>query len=164
MSKSPEEYNRIMVKFLPELASKYAKYPMKYDTWLTPNQKGPKGEPCFIESPDVGVKMDYVFGKGPNGPAYYHLLTKTAYVNLYSRISSSNPVACCACTKASMKEVDEWDDVKRIMYNRYMAKKPDDQQGAKDALAAAQGTAQAWHNGLQNEQQALNFVQTATAF
>ena len=153
-----------MVKFLPELASEYAKYPMKYKVWLTPNQKGPKGEPCFLPSPDVGVKMDYVFGRGPSGPAYYHLLTKTAYVNLYSKINSSNPVACCACSKASMKEMDEWDDVLRIMYNRYKAKIPDDEQGAKDAIAEARDTANAWHNGLQNEQTALNFVQIATKF
>ena len=81
-----------MPKVAPELASSYAKYPLKEKSWLGPNAKGPKGEPCFIKESDNGIKMDYVYCKnGINGPGYYHLLTKTSYVNLYSRVVNSPP-------------------------------------------------------------------------
>jgi hypothetical protein len=35
----------------------------------------------------VPIKVDYVFGQGPKGYGYYHLLTRQAYVNLNTRIA-----------------------------------------------------------------------------
>jgi hypothetical protein len=151
VNKSPDQINALLVKFLPECASKYATYPMKRDRWYLPNEKGSKGEPLFLKQPDAGVKMDYVFGRGPGGPGYYSLLTKTAYINLYSRHTSACPVTCCACSKAAREAYDEWDDVKRIIFARQLAKKPNDVTAATDAMSEATGKAQAWHNGLQNE-------------
>src|SRR5687767_13290009 len=103
MTKSTDEINATMIKFLPELASTYAKYPMKRDRWYLINEKGLKGERLFYKEENSGLKMDYVFGRGPGGPGYYSLLTKTAYINLYSRITSECPVGCCACSKEARK-------------------------------------------------------------
>ena len=99
VEKSNEELNAIMIKFLPELDSEYAKYPMKYARWLDLGEKGPKNEPSWMKKENTGIIKNYVFGRGPGGPAYYHLLTQTAYINLVTRISNSPPVACCACNK-----------------------------------------------------------------
>jgi hypothetical protein len=139
-NKSVEEVNAIMVKFLPELASDYAKYPMERDRWYYPNEKGLKGEALFVKEENKGVKMDYVFGRGQGGPGYYSLLTKTAYINLFTRITHECPVACCAMSKKTRKAYDEWDDVNRIIHARQLAKKPDDQQAKHDALRNAQAT------------------------
>ena len=72
------------------------------------------------------------------------------------------PGGCCACSKAARKEYSDWDDVKRIVYNRSVASVPDDKVGAQDAVNGARQTAQNWHNGLQNEQLAIGAVQLAT--
>jgi hypothetical protein len=133
-NKSVKEVNDIMVQFLPELASDYAKYPMKRDRWYLPNENGLKGEALFLKEENKGVKMDYVFGRGPGGPGYYSLLTKTAYINLYTRITHECPVAFCAMSKKAHKACDEWDDVKRIIHARQLATKPDDQTAKSDAL------------------------------
>jgi hypothetical protein len=139
--RSIEDTNRIMVKFLPELASEYAKFPMKGDKkWFTPgaNQKGLKGEPCFIASTqNAGFKMDYVWGRGPCGLGYYSLLTKEAQVNLYSRINLEAPGF--SCSKGARKEYDEYDDVKRLMFARYKSPKADDDLAQKAALDDSKG-------------------------
>jgi hypothetical protein len=145
--------NAKMAKFVPELASGYAKYPLNRDRWLNPDEKDPKGEPCFVKGGSrEALKIDYVFGRGIYGEGYYSLLTKASYINLHARMSNEAPMGCCACSKAARKEIDECDDVKRIVYNRSVAKVPNDGTAAKDAIELARGTAQAWHNGLQNEQ------------
>jgi len=46
------------------------------------------------------------------------------------------------------------------VYNRSVASIPDDEQGARDAIAIARGTAKAVYNFTQNEQLVLNAVQT----
>ena len=137
---------------------------MRRKKWLTPNMTGPKGEPCYVKGENNGVKMDYVYGKGPGGPGYYHLCTKTAYVNLYTRITSECPVMCCACTKAARIEYDEWDDVRLIIHARHLATIPDDKAAKQNQIDGARQTAQAWHNGLQNEQLAIHVVRTANQF
>lgn len=154
-----EEMNRKLVKFLPELDSQYGEYPLHFERWLSPTagEKAPNGEPSFIvASQDSGVKKHYVWGKGPMGPGYYHLLTNAAYINLYSRITHIPPGGCCACfSAAARKEMDEWDDVKRLMYSRSVSPCPDDGAGQQAAIRTAQQTAQAWHHGMQNEQLVL---------
>merc|ERR1712232_1428606 len=92
-----------------------------------------KGEPCFIASrEDTGIKPDYVFGRGPRGFGYYHMMTRNAYENLYSRLAIEAPVACCcAFSKAKRQEAYDRDDVKQLMYNRSIARRPDDEISAQ---------------------------------
>jgi hypothetical protein len=160
-SSNADATNAKMVRFVPELASEYAKYPMKHARWFDPKEKDPKGKPCFIQSDtDVGPKPDYVFGRGKFGHGYYHIMTLEAYQNLYARMTHEFPGGCCYCfISAARKEVDNYDDVKRIVYNRSVATKPDDGVAAQDAMNKAKDTAQAWHNGLQNEQLVVGAIQ-----
>ena len=164
-NKTSTQLNASLVKYLPELASDYATYPMHHERWYEPTEKGKKGEPCFVSSDtNVGVKLDYVYCKNaPYGPGYYSLLCKTSYYTLYSKIQTSCPTACCACSKAARKDYDEWDDVKRLIYARQVAVRPDDGQAAVDAISESKATSSAWYNGLQNEQLALNTVAIAAA-
>ena len=71
-----DDLNAKMVKFAPELASEYARYPLCHTCWLNVTEKDHKGEPCYISSTNTGLKMHYVYGPGPKGFGYYHLLTK----------------------------------------------------------------------------------------
>jgi hypothetical protein len=58
--------NAKLVNFVPELASEYAKYPMKRDRWLDPKETGPKHEQLFIAASwNTDQKSDYVYGRGP---------------------------------------------------------------------------------------------------
>ena len=132
--------NEKMVKFAPELASEYAKYPLSYRSWMSPDAQGPKNSPCFISAPrGAPMKMDYVHGPGPKGFGYYHVLTRDSYVILYARLTNEMPGCCCDCRPTVRQEVSDWDDVKTICYNRSVATKPDDAQAKKDALAIARG-------------------------
>jgi hypothetical protein len=156
-----DEMNAKMVKVAPELASSYARYPLHGQRWCDPKEKGPKGEPCFMaNAADAGLKLDYVYGPGRYGKGYYSLLTKDSYKILYPRILNQAPTGCCAFSKESRKEVDDWDDVRRLLYNRQMATIPDDAVGARDGLAAAQQTAQDNYTYDQNLQLGIGVVQT----
>jgi hypothetical protein len=146
VSKSSDEINKSMVKFLPELSSEYAKYPMHYKKWYDPTQKGPKGESCFIKSSDNNIsviKMDYAYCKrGPLGPGYYSLMTKVSYVNLYTKLLSMSPLTCSiGCNSADRKAMDEYDDVKRVIYGRHFSPRPDDTAAGKRALDESEGIA-----------------------
>eukprot|EP00531_Pseudo-nitzschia_arenysensis_P016087 CAMPEP_0116133482 /NCGR_PEP_ID=MMETSP0329-20121206/10129_1 /TAXON_ID=697910 /ORGANISM="Pseudo-nitzschia arenysensis, Strain B593" /LENGTH=169 /DNA_ID=CAMNT_0003628115 /DNA_START=394 /DNA_END=903 /DNA_ORIENTATION=+ len=136
--------NKNMVKFHPELESDYARYPMTYKRWYQPGEKGPKGEPIYIKAntPDV-VKKDYVFCKyGSCGPGYYSLMTKIAYVNLYSKHDSIQPGTCgCACNAEDRKAMDEHDDVKRLLYARQMSPRPNDKDAVTRAMKESEGMA-----------------------
>jgi len=155
--------NAKMARVMPELESEYARYPLDIGSrWLDPKEKGKRGEPCFVKGPDVGLKLGYVFGRGKFGFGYYSLLTRYSYQNLYARLQNEMP-ACAGCcsiflSQASRKELDEWDDVKRIVYARSVASVPNDAVAQSDALKQAQGTAQMWYNAGQNEQLAVNIV------
>mmetsp|Transcript_8305 Transcript_8305/g.24564 ORF Transcript_8305/g.24564 Transcript_8305/m.24564 type:complete len:168 (-) Transcript_8305:1518-2021(-) len=152
VSKPADEMNRNMAKFMPELASEYARYPMHHERWYHPSEKGPKGEPCFIKGGDANtLKKDYVFCKyGEFGPGYYSIMTKSAYVNLYNKIDSLQPGTCgIACNSADRKAMDEHDDVKRLMYGRHMASKPCDSKAEKRMMDESEGMAQAAY-GLDN--------------
>jgi hypothetical protein len=149
VSKPAVEINKSMIKFLPELDSDYARYPMHHQRWYQPSEKGPKGEDCFMKEPDQGIRKDYVFCKnGFKGPGYYLLMTKTAYVNLYTKLDSLQPGTCgVACNGADRKAMDEYDDVKRVIYGRQMSPKPDDAVAGDRALGEAQGMAAAAYAG-----------------
>lgn len=156
-TKKNTEMNAKMARVIPELASSYATYPMAHSRWLKPHESGPKGEPCFLSKPADGsreMKMDYVYGKGPHGEGYYHMLTHEAYVNLYSRINNEVP-SCCACSKEARKAYDEYDDVKRLLYNRWHGKVPNDVSAARDGMDAAKDQADMMYNATQLEQTAI---------
>jgi hypothetical protein len=150
VSKPAAEINASLIKFLPELDSDYATYPMHYERWYGPAELGPKGEQCFVAGKESdGIKKDYVFCKrGLKGEGYYLLLTKASYVNLYSKIDSLQPGTCgCACSAADRVALDEWDDVKRVIYGRQFSPRPDDGAAGKRAMDEAQGMATAAYGG-----------------
>ncbi len=142
ITKPAKVLNENMVKFLPELDSDYARYPMSYPRWYQPGEKLPNGEPCFVKAntPDL-IKKDYVFCKyGAFGPGYYSLMTKVAYVNLYSKIDSIQPGTCgCAFNAEDRKAMDEHDDVKRLLYGRHMSPRPCDKAAETRAMKESQG-------------------------
>lgn len=116
---------------------------MAYPRWLKVGvDKGPKGEPTWIKSDDVGIKKDYVYGRGPGGPAYYHLVTTNAYINLYTRISNARPGGCCSFSADAREKVDEWDCANRILHARHISPLPNDGAAVKAQMAAAKDTAQ----------------------
>jgi hypothetical protein len=152
--KSVQQINKNMMKYVPELESTYATYPMARSRWLEPTETGDRGEPCFFLPSSATIhatvaakaeneacfKIDYVFcERGPLGRGYYSLLTKTAYVNLYSRMSMQGGPpggcsCCCAFSKAARQAYDDWDDVKRIVFGRHVAPRPDDQAAKQAAV------------------------------
>lgn len=160
MTENYAAVNAKMVRFCPELDSVYARYPMSHKQWLDLKEKSSSGEKAFIKSTtNQGFKKNYVFGRGPFGEGYYHIMTKHAYVNLYHRLMSEAPMGgCCACSKEAKQTYDQWDDVKRIVHARSVASRPDDLVARRDQENDARDTAQMWHNGLQNEQLAVNIV------
>jgi hypothetical protein len=144
ITKPAKELNASMVKFHPELDSDYARYPMYHKRWLQPSEKGPKGEPCFLKCDDPSVvKKDYTYCKRGNfGPGYYSLMTKVAYVNLYTKHDSMQPGTCgIACNAADRNAIDEHDDVRRLLYARQNSSKPSDTAADKQAMDVAQGMA-----------------------
>ena len=89
---------------------------------------GPKKEPCYIRSAkDEGRKEDYVFGPGPMGFGYYHLLTRASYAALYARMTQESPVPCCFWFMYGKKrrlEFSGYDQVERIVYARSRSSVP----------------------------------------
>jgi hypothetical protein len=93
------ELNELMSACIPEVRdSQFGDYPMKQHSWMLLNT-GIGENPAFIAShlqvkyredanynEKVPMKRDYVFGTGPKGFGYYHLLTRQAWVLLNSRI------------------------------------------------------------------------------
>ena len=156
MSDKNAQINAKMARVCPELASEYAKYPLAMKAWMSPGAKGPKDAPMFIAGPRGSpMKMDHVHGAGPKGWGYYHLLTRDSYINLYARLTNETPLCCCGFSAQARTEMSEWDDVKTIVYNRSVARIPDDVQGKKDAISLAQGEAQGHYHAEQNFQLAV---------
>jgi hypothetical protein len=135
--------NAKMVKFCPELESEYARYPMSHRKWLDLKATTANGEKAFLKEPNNKnniVKLDYVYGPGPLGRGYYHIMTRPAYVILYHRLlSQAPPGCCCALDQDSRNNYDQWDDVKRIVRARSVATQPDDQVAAADQIGNARG-------------------------
>uniref|UniRef100_A0A7R9ZJK6 Uncharacterized protein n=1 Tax=Craspedostauros australis TaxID=1486917 RepID=A0A7R9ZJK6_9STRA len=150
-----DELHKAMIQFLPETDCEYARYPMNYERWLDPGETGPKGEPCFIASPnDDGIKKGYVYGPGNKGKGYYHMLTRSAQTALYSQITHKQPSVSCCCAGGDKDPdaYDKWDDVQRVMYARYKSNVPNDGRANEAAMAEAQGMANAAHHGTQGMQ------------
>lgn len=169
--------NHAMKQYLHETDKcSYADFPMRHARWLTPKEKTPDGQPCFIktgnELPAEGIKPGYVWGPGSFGFGYYHLLTKSAHVTLYARINNrrvfvggnSNKGGCCGCfggetdprsKMPSGVSADDIDDLRRLQHARSVATIPNDGQAQADAISQAQSTAQAHYQYDQN----IQFVQ-----
>ncbi|OEU05874.1 hypothetical protein FRACYDRAFT_257642 [Fragilariopsis cylindrus CCMP1102] len=162
ITKPPGKINSSLVEFLPELESEYSKYPMKHKRWLQPNEKGPKGEPCFVAATEANeetkVKKDYTFcKKGPNGKGYYSLMCRVSYINLHNRIGSVAP-AGCGGGLSNREEFDRYDDCKRVIFMRQFCSVPNDDTASNQVMNNAVATAQMVYNGTQNEQLVLNAV------
>lgn len=134
-----EEVNMAFATICPELKSRYAVYPfpVKHGErgWLNPSpDKVFEGKPTvLLAKKEDGMKEDYVYCKvGPVGPGYYHVLCKTAYVNLYTRIQNqgSGKFLCFG----DKKHADQWAISRKIVYNRSRAHRPDDAHAAEAAI------------------------------
>ena len=140
-----DEVNIAFARICPELKSRYAVYPFPESSpkdWLIPSTEGTyDGKPVVIPSDkesgnkktESGLKEDYVFCKaGPVGKGYYHVLTKTAYVNLCTRLNEqgSGKFLCFG----DSQRADQWDTCRRIVYNRSRANRPDDKHAADAAM------------------------------
>ena len=137
-----EQVNQAFDMTCPELKSKYARYPLKYENWLNFNDHI-DGQPVFIDSAqDQGLKENFVFCKNaPKGRGYYHILTKVAYVNLYSRLMSTGSGAGCSCFGGDNSLLqDAWDTTRIIVYRRSRCSKPDDDLAAEQAVDHMAGT------------------------
>ena len=145
---SPNEVNYAFKLFCPELAkSKWALYPMQHDRWLNFNETSPDGKPVFVASQeDQGPRDDYIYCKaGSKGKGYYHVLTKVAYVNLYTRLMSQGPPnAGCNCAgkpdKADLRTADAWDTARRVVYARSRGSRPDDALAWKQQIDHMEGS------------------------
>jgi hypothetical protein len=157
VGKSPEAVNASMIKFLPELDSDYARFPMHHPRWYQPREKGPKGESCFVKADaDAGVRKDYAYCKaGPFGPGYYLLMCKVSYINLYTKLGSLEPGTCgCACNAADRVAMDEFDDVRRVLHGRQCSPSPDDAAAAASSIQEGKS----WADASYNADNAVGFV------
>ena len=171
MTTRDDEINAAMPKVQPELASKYVSYPMKRQVWLSIDGQIDGNIPAFIPHkkdpnfPKPPLKEDYVWGAGPRGFGYYHILCREAYKILYHRVNGMRAIGgpgqgcCCASppppTDSQKPTAKEIDDVKDVMYNRSIASRPDDFLAQKEAIEAARGVAQAHYHTDQNIQLAV---------
>lgn len=145
-----EDINIKLARAVPELASEYAKHPLTRQFWLEASTKTdeitgfiphPK-DPNFPNT--AALREHYVWGPGPKGYGYYHLLTRSSYKILNARLSHQSAVGCC-CLPQSDNQAD-LGEVKTIVYNRSIASRPDDMLAYKEAIAYARGEAQlAYH-------------------
>jgi hypothetical protein len=140
------DMNRVMIEVVPELNSEWALTPMAYDRWRRPDEVVDNGDPCFIESAqDKGPKKDYIYmaERKDLKPGYYHLRTQEAYVEVYYRFCQNSPSflsLCCKPRKAAAVADDdkektysrkEFKQAKEIIYNRVIAKEPNDVLSAR---------------------------------
>ena len=152
--------NEVMRRIAPELNSQYASYPLKRNLWLDSYAQAPGGQPAFIPHPksttsvSEPLKDDYVFGGGPQGWGYYHLLTRDAYKTLNVRLRSNAPVNCCLCfsSETDKEYYRDYSEVASIVYNRSIASRPDDALAAREAINIARGVAQSSYHTDQNIQ------------
>ena len=153
-----QKMNKKMATICPELASKYAEYPLIPDDtgrthWVDVEGTTAKGEPVFV--PDevsdttstVGSssrmataerRVDFVYGRGPAGWGYYHLLTRESYIILHQRLQNTAPTACCMNAKIR-QEIEDHEDVTRIVYARSVASMPDDERAANESYNISRG-------------------------
>jgi hypothetical protein len=133
----PAEVNAAFAKTCEELTSKYAQYPMQYERWYGSSELIDGMKVFIMAKKDLGFKEHYVWCKyGPTEAGYYHILTKTAHVNLYSRFDSM-AASCCG---GKIDDFDAFDTTRRITYNRARSNIPNDSKAAEQAIQHMAGT------------------------
>lgn len=174
LSNAAPQLNKSMKILLPETnGCTYADYPMTGNKWLTGKDKAPEGGYCFIKTDDqmpgaTGFKTGYVWGSGPFGFGYYHLLTKQAHITLYHRInnrkvftgaskggggcggsicrcffgSGSSPDPDAIPTRLPDIPADHMEELRRLFHARSVATAANDAQAQADLLAEATTLAQ----------------------
>lgn len=139
----PDEVNFGFEKFCPELNASYVQYPMRRDRWLNFGETF-QGEPTYIAAAqDEGLKKGYVYCKrAPKGPGYYHVLCKTSYVNLYTRLMAHGPPrsGLFRRKKVDPREVKAFDMARRVIYGRSRCSRPDDIDAIEQQLDHVVGT------------------------
>jgi len=115
------------------------------------NEDGTSSTPAFIRYkkdsgyPAPTFKEDCVWGAGPQGWGYYHLLTKNAYKVLHYRLhKEATPRQEWCCIRSSNPAVvarEDYDVVNLILYNRSNASIPDDFKAQVEAVDHARGSA-----------------------
>jgi hypothetical protein len=187
MSRNAFDINEKMPLVAPELASKYARYPLEGNEWIAPsamitidtpavdtnnssddnfeNNDGPEQIPAFIAKPkdpnfpNTAMKLDYVWGPGPRGYGYYHLLTKASYTILNNRLrlSQKATVDCCCFggggnSASNVTKPIFDDDVMAVIYERSLSTKANDLVAERDVIENAKGVASAYYHTSQNIQ------------
>lgn len=134
-----DEVNAGFKQFCPELDNKYTLYPYAHDRWLN-FEETIDGKPTFmVGHQDNGPLKNYVYCKnGPVGPGWYHVLCKTVYVNLYSRLKNQGPPG--SFFRPDPKGADLHDTVCRVLYARSRASKPDDAAASEQQIDHHVGT------------------------
>jgi hypothetical protein len=144
---SAASVNKLLVAYFPELNSPYGKWPLEVEpcVWLDPLAsrtpklpipKNAEGQPAFIPTKEnAGFREDYVWGTGPRGRGYYHLLTQTSYKILLQRLGSVAVPCSCFSSKAR-KAMEQKRMVHIIISNRANGSVPNDSSAAKEGVSA----------------------------
>lgn len=134
--------NEMMKKLVPELDSEYASYPMALERWHYPQEVLESGKPCFIPCSEQGeVRQDYIWMPERRSlkslPAgYYHLSTREAYVEVYSRLTKISAGHGLLPTRKkfmlkSKRDRQVYSKIKESLENRLMCEVPNDVQAAR---------------------------------
>eukprot|EP01083_Nonionella_stella_P092616 259311_1 len=161
--------NAMMVRIAPELESKWATYPLQRKFWLdasaTLDTEDGSKSPVFISYkkdpnfPTAPLKADYVWGSGPRGFGYYHLLTRESYITLNARVRNNRPpMQCCCFGGGGAQAANDYEYVSEIVYNRSVSSTPDDVLAYKEAINIARGEAQMHYNMSQDVQLVVNMA------
>jgi len=126
---------------------------------------------------EQGFKTGYVWGSGPFGFGYYHLLTKAAHITLYQRIhnrrvfTGADTGVVCGCfgspdpnaipTELPSIPADDLDDLRMLFHARSVASAPNDAKAQNDQMAESQTTAKAFYTYDQNIQFGTNLATVA---
>jgi hypothetical protein len=142
-----QSINDRMTRIAPVLSSKFAKYPMQFSTWLDPFTQTKEGKPTFMPQehpprtpPHEGDEryIDYIWGDGPCGKGYYHLLTKQAYKNLIDELENETPVIRCDCFVGDLGQLHDHMEVVSLLRHRSESDVPNDFEIARKINDTAQ--------------------------